>query len=293
LEGDCGVGTFGGSEDHTAILCAESNCVSQYAYAPIEFEKIIPLPPGYVFLIGASGVAAEKTGAALEKYNSVAGLCTALVDLWRLRTGRDDPNLAAALDSSPDAAERLTAMLESPHGLGVDLHCLRQNGGGTAAARSTAVKPSLVESAANGPGGDDSARARATGLASAALLTRLQHFMVESGEIVPQAGSALQAGELEPFGRLVDRSQHAAQRLLGNQTPETIFLAAAARRLGAAAASSFGAGFGGSVWAMVEAAAAEDFLAEWADGYFAEFPQHARRAAFFATAAGPAAFRVC
>ena len=59
------------------------------------------------------------------------------------------------------------------------------------------------------------------------------------------------------------------------------------------AASSFGAGFGGSVWALVEAAAAEDFLTEWADGYFAEFPQHARRAAFFATAAGPAAFRVC
>ena len=66
--------------------------------------------------------------------------------------------------------------------------------------------------------------------------------MIESGEIVPQASEALLAGELEVFGRLVNRSQHAAEQLLGNQTAETIYLAAAARRLGAAAASSFGAG---------------------------------------------------
>ena len=117
--------------------------------------------------------------------------------------------------------------------------------------------------------------------------------MIESGEIVPQASEALLAGELEVFGRLVNRSQQAAVQLLGNQTAETIYLAAAARQLGAAAASSFGAGFGGSVWALVPTAAAADFLTEWADGYFAEFPQHSRRAAFFATAAGPAAFRVC
>ena len=70
-------------------------------------------------------------------------------------------------------------------------------------------------------------------------------------------------------------------------------MAAAARRLGAAAASAFGAGFGGSVWALVEAVAAEDFLASWEAQYRAEFPEHAPLARFFATAAGPAAFRVC
>jgi galactokinase len=299
LEGDRGVGTFGGSEDHTAILCAESNCISQYAYAPIEFEKIILLPPGYVFLVGASGAAAEKTGAALEKYNSVARLATALLDLWRRRTGRDDASLAGALDSSPDAAERLAAMLESPGGAGIDVRCLRENDAGAAAARSArgaGAWPAVLAGGGTPPppaDGDEADRARATGLAGAALLARLRHFMIESGEIVPQASEALLAGELEAFGRLADRSQQAAVQLLGNQTPETIYLATAARRLGAAAASSFGAGFGGSVWALVETAAADDLLAEWADGYFAEFPQHARRAAFFATAAGPAAFRVC
>ncbi len=91
----------------------------------------------------------------------------------------------------------------------------------------------------------------------------------------------------------MDRSQQAAEKLLGNQVPETIFLAASARRLGAAAASAFGAGFGGSVWALVETAGADGFLAAWADQYRAEFPQHAERSHFFITGAGPAAFRVC
>ena len=117
--------------------------------------------------------------------------------------------------------------------------------------------------------------------------------MIESGEIIPEAGDALAGGDLRAFGRLVDQSQQAAEQLLGNQVPETAFLAAAARRLGAAAASAFGAGFGGSVWALVEADRADGFLAAWADAYRADFPQHAPLASFFLTGAGPAAFRVC
>ena len=34
LEGDRGVGTAGGSEDHTAILCCRPGMLSQYAYCP-------------------------------------------------------------------------------------------------------------------------------------------------------------------------------------------------------------------------------------------------------------------
>jgi len=90
----------------------------------------------------------------------------------------------------------------------------------------------------------------------------------------------------------VDRSQEAAETLLGNQVPETIHLAASARAAGAAAASAFGAGFGGSVWALVELARGGQFLAAWAEDYRRRFPREARSAAFFLTAAGPAAFRV-
>ena len=248
LAGDRGVGTFGGSEDHTAILCGLANHVSQYAYCPVEFESAIPVPPGYMFAVGVSGVVAEKTGAALEKYNTASRLASVLAELWRRETGRDDPHLANALNSSPDASARF-----------------RQIAAGAAT----------------------------TEFSAATLSARLEHFMVESGEIIPAAGRALQQGDLAGFGRLVDRSQQAAEQLLGNQVPETIYLAASARSHRAAAASAFGAGFGGSVWALVRAADAEPFLATWADRYRKKFPQHAPSSAFFTTAAGPAAFRVC
>ena len=75
--------------------------------------------------------------------------------------------------------------------------------------------------------------------------------------------------------------------MLENQIPQTIHLARSARQCGAAAASAFGAGFGGSVWALVEAAGAEAFLAEWAERYRNAFPGEAENAAFFLSGAGP------
>ena len=61
---------------------------------------------------------------------------------------------------------------------------------------------------------------------------------------------------------------------------------------GAAAASAFGAGFGGSVWALIEKSQTEPFLAAWADAYRAKFPDDAEAALFFTTSAGPAALQV-
>jgi galactokinase len=236
LAGDRGVGTFGGSEDHTAILCAEPGRLGQFAYCPVRHERSVPMPPDYLFAIGSSGIVAEKTGAAQERYNRAAELAAAAAREWRRQTGRDDPHLAAAISSAPDAAGRLRAMVQdSP------------------------------------------------------LAARVEHFLIENEEIVPAAGDALAAGDVPRFGRLVDRSQQAAEHWLGNQIPETALLAATARRLGAAAASAFGAGFGGSVWALVERERAERFLAAWSDAYRREFPGPAALSEFFLTDAGPPA----
>ncbi|MGI9174434.1 MAG: galactokinase family protein, partial [Rhodothermales bacterium] len=83
-----------------------------------------------------------------------------------------------------------------------------------------------------------------------------------------------------------------AEWLLGNQVEETVFLAQQARRLGAIAASAFGAGFGGSVWALITAGEAEAFAAAWAERYAAAFPEAAQRADFFTERPGPGAFRL-
>lgn len=247
LEGDRGVGTFGGSEDHTAILCAQAGHISQYAYCPVRFEKTIPIPDGYTFAIASSGVAAEKTGEACEKYNRASRLVAALTQMWRRETGRVDEHLATALHSSEDAAEKFREVVSN-----------------TASAEFD----------------------------NRALLARLEHFIVENEQVIPAAGDALLNSDLDEFGRWVDRSQRAAERLLGNQIPETECLAVAAREHGAVAASAFGAGFGGSVWALVNRGEIDSFLAAWRDAYQTKFPQQSENATFFATAAGPAMFRL-
>ncbi len=111
LTGDHGVGTFGGSEDHTAILCAHAGNMSQYSYCPIEFERFVPLPEDFSFVMAISGVVAEKTKAAMAKYNRMSRLAAAVAETWRRSTGRTDPHLAAALQSIPDAAERMRNVL--------------------------------------------------------------------------------------------------------------------------------------------------------------------------------------
>jgi galactokinase len=115
------------------------------------------------------------------------------------------------------------------------------------------------------------------------LLDRLEQFDIESRSIIPRAFDALHGEDLRTFGELVDLSQANAERLLGNQTAETIALARLARELGADAASAFGAGFGGSVWAMVPANSAALFTRTWRDGYEKEFPGAAQYAIFFTT----------
>jgi galactokinase len=119
------------------------------------------------------------------------------------------------------------------------------------------------------------------------LINRFEQCFAECTEIIPGVTQALAAGDVDRIGALVDRSQEAGARLLGNQVPETIALARIARELGAVAASAFGAGFGGSVWAMVKADRAEGFKSEWADQYRSRFPETASRSEFFVTAAGP------
>jgi galactokinase len=242
LTGSKGVGTFGGSQDHTAILCCGPGELRQYSFCPVNHEGSITLPGDYVFVVGVSGLSADKTGDALEKYNRVSLLAAEALAVWRSATGRADATLMNAATSSADAPERMREALR--------------------ASRSAAFSPQE-------------------------LLNRFEQFVIECTEIIPGVAQALAAGYVDKIGVLIDRSQDGAERLLGNQVPETIALARLARNLGAVAASAFGAGFGGSVWAMVKTDRAKDFASEWAGRYRSRFKIPEDRSAFFSTGAGP------
>jgi galactokinase len=60
----------------------------------------------------------------------------------------------------------------------------------------------------------------------------------------------------------------------------------------AVAASAFGAGFGGSVWALVPVERAGALVAQWRERYAEAFPEHRSTAEFFLTSAGPPARRL-
>jgi galactokinase len=244
LEGDSGVGTAGGSEDHTAILCGRAGHLSQYAFCPVRFERTVPVAPGLVFAIGVSGIAANKTGDARAPYNSASTAVSEILARWRAATGRPDESLAAAVESGPDAPDRIRAII------------------------------------------------REIGADAPRMLARFDQFVEESETLVRTAGDQLAHGDLAGFGRSVDRSQQLAESLLANQVPETIELARSARAHGAHAASAFGAGFGGSVWALVTADEAAAFLDRWSSSYSERFPAAAERAKFFVTRPGPAATMV-
>jgi len=224
LTGDKGVGTFGGSQDHTAILCCQPNRLAVYSFTPVKFEQDVPMPDGTCFVVIDSGVVAAKTGNALEKYNAVSLRARKILELWNQSTGRNDPTLAATVRARPGAIGQIERIL---------------------------------------PNSD--------------LKGRLRQFLIESEMMIPPAVAALSRGDLGEFGRLAFLSQSGAQALLNNQVPQTITLVKIASANRAIAASAFGAGFGGAVWAMVPSADAEGFAQRCLADYRQQFPQqHAR-----------------
>lgn len=241
---DHGVGTQGGSEDQTAILRSQPGRLLQYHFIPVTHEDTVPLPTGWQFVLGVSGVHAAKGGAVQARYNALAGEVASLLELWNKRTGRNDGSLLAALHSAADAGSRLRGMV----------------------AADSSV--------------------------DAMLQVRLAQFVDECDVIIPEVSRRLHGGDVRAIGDLVARSQGGAEEALRNQIPETIHLARSARDFGAAAASAFGAGFGGSVWALVRDEEIAQFTARWRDDYLTHFPARRYRADFFASRPGPAACEV-
>src|SRR6185437_964691 len=212
---ETGVGTHGGSEDHTAILCCRAGRWSQFRFMPLVEEAAVPAPPGLALVIGVSGAAAAKTGGARAPYNRAA-------------------RLLAAARSGQASAE----------------------------------------------------------FSQAEMAARREQFELESEVLIPAAVAAVRRQDWSALGACAARSQAAADRGLGNQVPETRALVALAIEQGAVAASAFGAGFGGAVWALAPAAERQAFRRRWQAAYRAQFAERAPASVFFGSAAGPAALEI-
>ena len=224
LPGADGVGTQGGSEDHTGMLCGATGTLLLAEFAPMQVLDRVDFPAHWAIVVGVTGVLAEKTGAALADYNRGPATLRAVLGRWNARTGRLDAVRA---------------------GGGRDL------GGappGEAAAHDRAVARRLHRAE---PGYERQ---------------RVQQFLEESLWLVPEGARLVGTGDTA-VGGVLARSQALADECLLNQVPQSREMVRLARDLGAIGASSFGAGWGGSVYALVPAADAEEFAAQWLGAY--------------------------
>jgi galactokinase len=241
LEGDAGVGTFGGSEDHAAILNARPGRLSLFGFSPPELQAEVPWPREWRLVVAFSGVRAEKTREALEKYNLASRRVGDSVMRFNQLAGTQLSTLREVVDYQPK------------------------------------------------PGGSRwlDALARAPGQSSPALPGRVRQFILEDRTHIPGALAALKAKDLTAFGRLVSASHRASKKYLWNIVPEIDHLQRSACTLGAAGASGFGAGFGGSIFAVTTADHAEELTERWQRSYAVRYPGRAADSAFFLAQPGP------
>jgi galactokinase len=242
LEGGAGVGTFGGSEDHTQILNAKAGTFSVYQFCPTTHKADIVFPDDLAMVIAYSGVHAEKTGAAMEDYNLAARRARLVVERYNERYSASSHLLRDIVDEG----------------------------------KSKDVMLAQVESATRGvsEGGRD-----------LDLFGRFLQFYREDREVIPDAVRALILRDDATLGEVIDRSHGLSREYLWNIAPEIDCLQQTARELGAIAASGFGAGFGGSAYAIVRKGAEAEFAREWSDNYRRRFPQRANDCQFFTVTA--------
>ena len=239
LPGARGVGTFGGSQDHTAMLNCQPGELGLFQFSPTQSLDSFPMPTDHTFVVAVSGALAEKTGAAKEGYNNASLQAGRLLDLWNEHAGTSYTALAKALENE-GATEELFAL--------------------------TAHDPLLSQ--------------------------RLTAYTTEMDQAIPAAIEALAANDVAALGKAATLSHQNADANLGNQIPETNYLQQLALDIGAPASSAFGAGFGGSVWAMVPEGSAEEFAEEWLGRYLEHFPQRGQKASTLITTPSAAAHRI-
>ena len=242
LSGERGVGTFGGSEDHTIILNGKQNMLSVYQFSPIIHKADIAYPSDLSFIILYSGVKAEKTGDAMYKYNLVSRRARLVVEKYNELYGTEHTVMRHILEENEglEAEEILRKVERATSGYierGMDLDL---------------------------PG-------------------RFKQFYLEVTEYIPQAVKAYVFRDYELLSKATNLSHEASKKYLWNIVDEIEFLQKRSLELGAIAASGFGAGFGGSAYAVVEKGKEAEFIEKISNEHRSRFRKYAESSSFFRT----------
>jgi len=251
------VGTQGGGMDQAASLLSRSGMALKIDFFPLRVTPA-PLPAGAVFVAADSLVKAAKTAEALDKYNRRPIECRLTVAVLKRRLaerfGRE-VNLERLGDLTPDfRPEADRALHPAPYTLaeiaGV-LGCSPQEAARTfCLRRDGSVFPEPTD--------------------GFKLYQRYRH-VIEEGARVQQALAAMQAGDIEALGGLMNQSHESCRALYEISCPELDALTRIARQSGADGSRLTGAGFGGCTISLVREGRLPAFLGEVTRAYYREF----------------------
>lgn len=232
LKGDRGVGTFGGSEDHTAIVLGEKDTLLYCRYCPTEVIEKIKMPEDHLVVVGYSGKKAEKTKEAMLKYNRLSEEAAAAVKQLN-KINRTKFDLLRDFFQGYLPGEKADLAYEQLSGV------------------------------------KDGSR----------LAQRAYQFFRET-EVTEQAVSALVDRDISDFGKLINESHDLSKKYLRNIVAEVDWLQQSANELGALGATGFGAGFGGSCYAVIPEDQLDVFILKWKEKYVQKYPQYRDAAGF-------------
>eukprot|EP00927_Polykrikos_kofoidii_P019582 TRINITY_DN1916_c0_g1_i7.p1 TRINITY_DN1916_c0_g1~~TRINITY_DN1916_c0_g1_i7.p1 ORF type:complete len:520 (-),score=98.67 TRINITY_DN1916_c0_g1_i7:235-1794(-) len=279
LPGEKGVGTFGGSEDHTAIMSSQPNKLRLYSFCPTRSEGIVDVPQGLVFCIAVSGAFAEKTGDKMDDYNMAAFLARDAAEAWCLAADKQPLGGKTFVPGKANLAE-IIREVSAELGVAPSDPSVRQSVGD--------MISKVDDGRTFGPDGKDSEEFYTAGM----LRERFEQFFDESEVLVPKLAKALKDRDFPEIKNASSESHKKTVQNLRNTIPETAWLPQHALNLGAVGASAFGAGFGGSCWAIVRKIEAKSFLEKWKDAYLTKFPRWQESSLFFQMNTGPGAFQL-
>jgi galactokinase len=231
------VGIESGLMDQTVITFAEPGAALRIDFDPLQWRPV-PLPEDVRIVAAYSGTDAVKTGTVGDAYDArVVGCRIAAVRLAELLGGEVGHPPALGRVADVHEAAEMVAMLptrDTVTAAADELGLCLDDIGGLAARLFPPDEPVPVHACA-------------------------EHVLGEAKR-VDEAEAALQAGDLEGFGALLDAS-HASLTDYGVSTPALDQLCVCLREAGAAGARLTGAGFGGFAIAAAPPAALAKVIA--------------------------------
>jgi len=249
------VGTRGGGMDQAVCLLGREGQVLKIDFFPLRTEAVV-FPAAAAVVLSDSGVRVEKSGAGRALYNRRPIECRLALEVFKAwargqAVGDFDkarywgdllrPPLGLTYDS---LIEMIARALDKETYRERELCRLLRMGRSELREKFLAVGPG--EYFAEPPDGFK-------------LRRRVLHVVAE-GRRVEQAAEALRRSDLERLGRLIAESHASCRDLYEISCPEIEELVEIAAEEGAVASRLTGAGFGGCVLHLVEAAEADRFV---------------------------------